>query len=174
MIQNGLTAVAFRWSITACRNARKSWHPWRDKWMKPAFRLRLAIPILAFAFPVAVRADLNQTNVLTAGNTINLDTGAVGASGGDIQWNSSGITPQGSATALHIYSNWPLAQFETISIIVVSGLPGYSNATIPTAELGVGNVFGVHTNSGHWDKVIVTATTASISVRLVCPFGRHA
>ena len=48
-------------------------------------RLHLAIPILAFAFPVAVRADLNQTNVLTAGDTINLDTGVVGTSGGDIQ-----------------------------------------------------------------------------------------
>ena len=65
-------------------------------------RLRLAIPILAFAFPVAVRADLNQTNVLAASDAINLDTGVVGTSGGDIQWTSSGITPQGSATALHI------------------------------------------------------------------------
>src|ERR1700730_12018020 len=141
MIQNGLTAIAFRWSITACGNAHNLWHPWRNNWMKHALRLRLAIPILAFAFPLAVRADLNQTNVLTAGNTINLDTGVVGTSGGDIQWTSSGITPQGSATALHIYSGWPIAQFGTISIILVSALPGYSNATIPPSKLGIGDVF---------------------------------
>jgi signal transduction histidine kinase len=30
---------------------------------------------------------------------------------------SSGITPQGNAPALHIYSGWPLAQFDSISII---------------------------------------------------------
>src|SRR5579864_332100 len=105
-------------------------------------RLHLAIPILAFAFPVAVRADLNQTNVLTAGDTINLDTGVVGTSGGDIQWTSSGITPQGNATLPHIYSGWPLAYFDTISIILISGLQqSYSKGTIPPAQLKVGDVF---------------------------------
>ncbi|MGH9666575.1 MAG: hypothetical protein ACRD9L_19290, partial [Bryobacteraceae bacterium] len=78
--------------------------------------MRLAIPVLALSLPGAVLADLNQTNVLTSGNTINLDTGVAGTSGGDIEWTSAGITPQGSATALHIYTNWPLAQFQTISI----------------------------------------------------------
>jgi uncharacterized protein (TIGR03437 family) len=134
--------------------------------MKHAFRLRLIIPVLAFVFPATVFADLNQTNVLTAGTTINLDTGVVGTSGGDIQWTPSGITPQGRATALHIYSNWPLAQFGTISIILVSALPGYSNATIPASKLTVGDVFGVHTNGAHWAKVIVTATSpTSITVQ---------
>lgn len=134
--------------------------------MKHALRLCLIIPILASIFPAAVFADLNQTNVLTAGATINLDTGVAGTSGGDIQWTSSGITPQGSATALNIYNNWPLAQFGTISIILVSSLPGYSNATIPASKLAVGDVFGVRTNGAHWAKVIVTATTAtSITVQ---------
>jgi uncharacterized protein (TIGR03437 family) len=134
--------------------------------MKRAFRLRLIIPVLAIVFPATVFADLNQTNVLTAGTTINLDTGVVGTSGGDIQWTPSGITPQGRATALHIYSNWPLAQFGTISIILVSALPGYSSATIPASNLMVGDVFGVHTNGAHWAKVIVTATSpTSITVQ---------
>jgi hypothetical protein len=55
----------------------------------------------------------------TSWNTINLDTSVVGTSGGDIQWTASGTTPQGNATALQIYSGWPLAQFDTISIILV-------------------------------------------------------
>src|SRR5580692_5264387 len=129
--------------------------------MKHSIRLRLVVPVLALIFPATILADLNQTNVLTSGQTIALDTGVVGTSGGDIQWTAGGLSPQGSATALNIYSNWPLAQFQTISIIVVSGLPGYSNATIPSSKLGVADVVGVHTNSGHWAKIIVTATTAS-------------
>jgi uncharacterized protein (TIGR03437 family) len=134
-------------------------------------RLCLAIAILAFAFPIAVRADINQTNVLTSGNTINLDTGAVGTSGGDIQWTASGITPQGNATALHIYSGWPLAQFDTISIILISVLPGYSKATIPPAQLKVGDVIGVHTNGAHWAKIIVTATTSDSLTVQFTTFG---
>lgn len=140
--------------------------------MKRPLRLRLAIPILAFAFPLAVRADLNQTNVLMAGNTLNLDTGEVGTSGGDIQWTSAGITPQGNATAFNIYDNWPLAQFDTISIILVSALSGsYSKAAIPPAKLKVGDVFGVHTNGAHWAKVIVTATTSTSLTVQFTTFG---
>jgi uncharacterized protein (TIGR03437 family) len=139
--------------------------------MRRAMRLGLAIPVLALIFPAAVLADLNQTNVLTAGTTINLDTGVVGTSGGDVQWTSSGITPQGSATALHIYAAWPLAQFNTISIILVSALPGYSKATIPPAQLKVGDVLGVHTNGAHWAKIIVTATTSTSLTVQFTTFG---
>ncbi len=125
----------------------------------------------ALFFPAILLADLNQTNLLTAGNTINLETGVVGTSGGDIQWTASGITPQGTATAIHLYSNWPLAQFGTISVLVVSGLPGYSNATIPPSKLNVGDVIGVHTNGGHWAKIIVTATTSTTITLQFTTFG---
>ncbi len=139
--------------------------------VKGTLRLRLALPILVLALPVTVRADLNQTNVLTSGNTINLDTGVAGMSGGDIQWTASGFTPQGSATALHIYSGWPIAEFQTISILVVSGLPGYSSAAVPLTRMGVGDVIGVHTNSKHWTKIIVTATTATSVTVQFTTFG---
>src|SRR5579872_4753525 len=139
--------------------------------VKRILRLRLAIPMLALAFSVTVRADLNQTNLLTAGDTINLDTGVAGTSGGDIQWTSSGITPQGNATAVHIYSGWPLDQFNSISIILVSFLGGYSKATIPPAQLKVGDVFGVHTNGAHWAKVIVTATSSTSLTVQFTTFG---
>ncbi|HLG99338.1 MAG TPA: hypothetical protein VKX49_23710 [Bryobacteraceae bacterium] len=135
--------------------------------MKRRARWKPAICVLALTFAGLAFADLNQTNVLVSGTTINLDTGVVGSSGGDIQWTASGITPQGNATALHIYSNWPISQFDSISIILISGLAAYySKATIPPDQLKVGDVFGVHTNGGHWAKVIVTATSsASITVR---------
>jgi len=124
-------------------------------------RSHLTVLALGFAFPLAVRADLTQTNVLTSGSTINLDTGVTGVSGGDIQWTANGITPEGNATAVHIYDNWPLAQFQTISILLVSGLPGYSNATIAPKDLRAGSVIGIHSNGGHWAKLIVTATAAA-------------
>ena len=141
--------------------------------MKQTVCGRFALSALAFAFPIAAFANLNQTTTLPASGqaNLNLETGATATSGGDIQWSSSGITPQGSATALHIYSGWPLSEFDTISIIVVSGLPGYSQAPIPRAMLAVGDVFGVHTNGAHWAKVIVTATTATSITLQFTTFG---
>ncbi len=130
-----------------------------------------ALVLPALFFPATLMADLNQTNLLTAGNTIDLETGVVSGSGGDIQWTASGITPQGKATALNIYTNWPIAQFGTISVFLVSLVPGYSNATIPPSKLNVGDVIGVHTNGGHWAKIIVTATSSTTITLQFTTFG---
>src|SRR5579871_5572463 len=137
------------------------------------FRARLILPFLTIAFPAALLADLNQTTTLsTSGQSnLNLDTGALGSSGGDIQFSSAGMTPQGAATAVNIYTSWPLAQFNTISSLVVELLPGYSASTIPTATLKVGDVFGVHTNGGHWAKVIVTVTGGTSITLQFTTFG---
>jgi uncharacterized protein (TIGR03437 family) len=113
--------------------------------------------ILIFGLPEAALADLTQTNVLSGNTAINLDTGVTSSSGGDILWDGTTITPQGNATALHIYNNWPIQQFNTISSIVVESLPGYSKA--PQTQLAVGAVFGVHANSGHYAKVIVISNS---------------
>ena len=74
-----------------------------SKRTRRALRARLVIPFLILAFPAALFADLNQTTVLsTSGQTnLNLETGAVSSSGGDIQFSSAGITPQGTATAVN-------------------------------------------------------------------------
>ncbi len=51
----------------------------------------VALAILACAIPIAVRADLSENTILQTGSALNLDTGAVAGSGGDILWNGSTI-----------------------------------------------------------------------------------
>ena len=62
----------------------------------------VALAILACAFSIAVRADLSENTILQTGSALNLDTGAVASSGGDILWNGSTIAPQGSATVRNL------------------------------------------------------------------------
>jgi len=62
----------------------------------------IALAIAACAFPIAIRADLSENTILLTGSALNLDTGAVVSSGGDILWNGSTITPQGSATVYNV------------------------------------------------------------------------
>ncbi len=58
----------------------------------------IALVLVACASPIAAWADLSENTVLQTGSALNLDTGAVASSGGDLLWNGSTIAPQGSAT----------------------------------------------------------------------------
>ena len=77
------------------------------------------------------------------------------------------ITPQGSATALHIYSDWPLAQFKPSRSFLSPAFPAIQTPRFRPRQLKVGDVIGVHTNGAHWAKVIVTATTTTSITRPV-------
>jgi uncharacterized protein (TIGR03437 family) len=121
--------------------------------------LRAAICILAFAFavPIAALADLDQTMTLPSNTALNLDTGATAASGGDILWDGSTITPQGKARAYNV-GNLGATVF---------GIDGKSNfvnfailatsAAIPASQLVVGDIFAVFTNGNNVAGVLVTA-----------------
>ena len=145
--------------------------------MKHALPLHLIVPVLAFIFSATALADLSQTTSLSISSPTNLDldTGATSNSGGDIQFSSSGITPQGAATA----SNRGLEAangFADLSQLVVQLWPGYSAATIPTATLEsvegpLTDAFYVHTNGGNYAKVLVTASTASTITLMFTTFG---
>ena len=116
--------------------------------------------VLFLGFPAAVLADLSQTTTLQANTTINLDTGAVAASGGDLLWNGTTITPQGRARA---------AGFPNGAVLFDSLVEGQlrpflviaSPAPIPGATLVVNFVFVVGTNGGNVAKVLVTAKGGS-------------
>ncbi len=137
--------------------------------MKHTLRLRLIVPVLAFIIPAIALADLSQTATLSISSptNLNLDTGAASNSGGDIQFGSSGITPQGHATAVNVGLK-SATDLSSISMLVVELWPGYSTATISSATLAAVNAplawtdsFYVHTNGGHYAKVLVTASTSS-------------
>lgn len=61
--------------------------------------VRNALAALALAFPAATMADVTGTLTLNANSTLNLDTGKSVSSGGDLAWDGSHLTPQGTAKA---------------------------------------------------------------------------
>ena len=121
----------------------------------------LSLYVLAFIFPVAALADLNQTTTLQANTRLNLDTGATPTSGGDLLWNGLTITPQGSAKAYNlgdfslIFDDAPKAYYDSFKIVATS-------ATIAGNLLVPGDVFAVFTNGGHTAGVMVTAKSGSV------------
>src|SRR5271166_5834903 len=82
----------------------------------------IALAVLACASPIAIWADLSENTILQSGSTLNLDTGAVAGSGGDILWNGSTIAPQGSATVYNLgnlgatnFNGLPQSYFVTLA-----------------------------------------------------------
>jgi len=139
----------------------------------------MIVLVLALIVPVIALADLSQTTTLSISSptNLNLDSGATSNSGGDIQFSSSGMTPQGHATAVNIGLK-SATDLSSISMLVVEVWPGYSTATISSATLEGANVplawtdsFYVHTNGGHYAKVLVTASTSSSITLMFTTFG---
>jgi len=120
----------------------------------------LALLILALTFSLAALADLNQTTTLQANSRLNLDTGTMPSSGGDLLWNGTTITPQGTAKAytfpfpIGSLDGLPKAYFDSFKIVA-------SSATIPASALVVGNVFAMFSNGGNTAGVLVTAKSGS-------------
>jgi uncharacterized protein (TIGR03437 family) len=127
---------------------------------------RIAVALLACAFPVAIWADVSGTITLQNNTTLNLETGATVTSGGDIQWSASSLIPKGKATA---YALGALGQigFNTYTEAVLKGLKIVSSAApIPSSKLPVGELVAVYTNAGNVAKVLVTANSGdSISLQ---------
>ena len=119
----------------------------------------ITLAILACASPIVAWADLSENTILQTGSALNLDTGAVAGSGGDILWNGSTIARQGSAT---------LRNLGVASATNFNGLPesywvtaagGASGTSIAANLLVTGDVFVAITNSGKVAKVMVIANT---------------
>jgi fibronectin-binding autotransporter adhesin len=123
------------------------------------------IAMLSLVFPVAAWANVTGTPTLTASQTLSLDAGTTGASGGDILWNGSTIAPQGSATAVNLsalglgtgaLAFGGLSQAE-LSAFAAAG--EYSGAAI--GSLAGGDILGVHTNGGNYAAVLVVSLSGT-------------
>ena len=129
-------------------------------------RLSGAITILAFAFPIAALADLSETTILQTNAALNLDTGAIVSSGGDILWNGTTAAPQGGAKARSLgklgitnFGNW------TQALVVTDAKTGTSTP-LAASVLVPGEVFVVLTNQGNAAKVLVIANSGgSLSIK---------
>jgi uncharacterized protein (TIGR03437 family) len=125
---------------------------------------RMVIAVLVIAFSSAARAAQSGNATLTAQLSLNLDTGTVSGTGGDILWNVTALTPQGRA-ALYNLGKFGSRVFKSIRARSAAA-PAYSAAPIPASKLTAGDIFGVHTNRGNYAKVIVTAAeSGSLSLQ---------
>jgi uncharacterized protein (TIGR03437 family) len=134
----------------------------------------IALAILACAFPIAVRADLSENTILQTGSALNLDTGAVVSSGGDILWNGSTIAPQGSATVYNVgnagatnFNGLPQSYWVTLA-------PAGRSTPIAANLLVAGDAFVANTSSGKVAKVLVVANSGGAITLQFTTFGASA
>jgi uncharacterized protein (TIGR03437 family) len=124
----------------------------------------LATAILAAASLPAAWAHDSHSVTLAAHTFLNLDSGAASRTAGDILWDGSALTAQGAA-GLHNVGKVGPRVFRSISARHAASV-SYDSAPIFAATLIAGDVFGVHTNTGHYAKVIVTAANdGSLSIQ---------
>jgi uncharacterized protein (TIGR03437 family) len=135
--------------------------------MKQSLCRQLVIGVLALALPSVALADLSATTTLQANTALNLVTGATAASGGDILWNGSTITPQGTARAYNLgqlgasFDTFGESYFNTLRLVATA-------APIPASALVVNDLFVVFTNGVHTSKVVVTANSGgSITLKFL-------
>jgi uncharacterized protein (TIGR03437 family) len=112
--------------------------------------------LLAASLSVIAWADQSGNATLAPDTFLNLDTGAVSQSGGDIFFDGFTLVPQGGA-GLHNLGKYGSRTFKSIQARHATAV-SYTADPIPAATLVTGDVFGVHTGDGHYAKVIVTAT----------------
>ena len=118
--------------------------------------------ILAVTLSLAARADQMGTVTLTATTALNLDTGATSASGGDLVWDGSTLTPQGTAGVFNFFTGGAgPTQYANLTLQTMMSLllSLYSKGPIPSSLLTVGDVLAVHTNGGNYAKLLVTANS---------------
>ena len=131
----------------------------------------VALAILACALPLAVWADLSENTILQTGSALNLDTGAVAGSGGDILWNGSTIARQGSATLRNL-GNLGATNFNGLDQSYWDTVAGGASGTSIAANLLVsGDGFAAITNSGKIAKVLVVANSGGVITLQFTTFG---
>ena len=123
---------------------------------------------LNLALAIAARADISQTTPLTSGNALNLDTGAIVNSGGDLLWNGTTVTPQGKAKAYNlgnlgaaVFNSEAKAQLMSFAVLA-------SSAPIAAGVLVPGDIFVVFTNGSNVAKMLVSSNSGgSITLQFV-------
>src|ERR1035438_3927747 len=116
-------------------------------------------------------ADLSETTFLQTNTALNLETGAVAGSGGDILWDGSAITPQGQAKAFNI-GLLGLTNFAGLSASYFTQLAAAArSAPIPPGKLVPGDACVVVTNGGHTAKVLVLANSGGSITLQFTVFG---
>jgi uncharacterized protein (TIGR03437 family) len=128
-------------------------------------RKQIANALIALALPAAALADItDQTLTIPVGQQVNLETGTVVASGGDLKWDGLLLTPQGSARVVGLGVGGDAAyQSTTLQTLQQLQTSGALQPGVPFVPSALGNqpVAGALTNAGHLAKIEVTSTATS-------------
>ena len=129
---------------------------------------------LMLAFPFAALADLNEATILQANMALDLETGAVASTGGDILWNGTTVAPQGSGKASNL-GKIGQVQFGFLTQSYCAGVAASGKTAAIAANLLVpGDAFVVLTNSGKTTKVLVTSNSAGSIALMFTTYGASA
>jgi uncharacterized protein (TIGR03437 family) len=109
--------------------------------------------LVVLAFPAAALADLTETTILLTNSAIDLDTGAVVSSGGDLFWNGTTLAPQGGARAEVLVGIGSINYTYLPESYFVTGSGGAK--TTPISALTPGNGLVYITKGGNVGKSLV-------------------
>lgn len=116
--------------------------------------------ICALIFPLALFADVTGTQTLNSGQELNLSSGAVVTSGGDIQWTGSAINFLGGAEGSDSPGSSGNVLFPSYTQAIVSAEATlFTSSPIPSSSLVVNNLFIMETGGGSFAKLLVTANS---------------
>ena len=139
--------------------------------MKHTQRHWLAVATLALALPNFSLADItDKTLTIPIGSSVNMETGAVVTSGGDLKWDGLSLTPQGGAKAVYVGPGDATYQSLTQQILQTTDAPLVNTLPIPVGPLTGGSVLAVLTTAGHWAKLEVTTTSTPLNIPLPIKF----
>jgi uncharacterized protein (TIGR03437 family) len=120
---------------------------------------------------MVVWADLTGTVTVNAGSELNLSTGAVSNSGGDLLFSGSQFTAQGSAVALDA-GNLQSFGFDLFNLADVQAYaPDMSNRPFTAQQ---GDVIVMLTNGGYYAKILVTAISTTSATLQYVTYGAAA
>jgi uncharacterized protein (TIGR03437 family) len=132
---------------------------------------------LAAAFSLPALADLAENTVLQTNQSIDLSTGAVANSGGDLLWNGTTLVPQGSAkatkpgaggeTGYDDTADYPASYWAMVA-------PSGKSTPIAADLLVPGNLFAAETNSGQAAKVLILGNSNGLLSLKFTTFGAAA
>ncbi len=134
----------------------------------------IGLAVLSFLLPTVLLADLDEITTLQADAALNLDTGVVSSSGGDLLWQGNAIAPQAGALLLNLgtlsaanFANNPQTFF-------VSQAAMGTSAAIASNLLAPGDVFVALTNGKNVAKILVLANSSGLITLQFTTFGGSA
>jgi len=130
-----------------------------------ARRTRIMRIVLALVVVATAKADIHNTLTLQSGQRLNFDTGGVVSSGGDLLWDGTTLTPQGSATAVALAN---FNRLETTKSYYQAFKSSAKSTPIPAQKITVGTGLAVFTNGGNTAGGLLTAVSGgSITIEFI-------